>query len=55
MTYEDESRVQILVILPGVVFVEFFRLPSIDGEEVSPRLIGSDWVDEIFKGGMESR
>ena len=36
MTYEDESRVQILVILPGVIFVELFRLPPIDGEEVSP-------------------
>jgi hypothetical protein len=54
MTYEDEGRVQVLVILPRIILVKLFRFPSINGEEVGPRVASPERVEEFFEGGMEA-
>ena len=53
-TYENEGRVQVLVVLPSVVSVELFRFPPIHGKKVGPRVIGPQRIEEFFKGGMET-
>ena len=53
-TYEDKGCVQILVVLPCIISVELFRFPSIDSEEVGPRVLSSEWIEELLKGRMEA-
>jgi len=51
---EYEGRVQILVILSGVIPVKFFRFSAVHGEEVGARVIGPQRVEEFFEGRMEA-
>ena len=41
ITHENEGRVEILVVLFGIVSVKFGGLFAIDGEEVGAGIIGS--------------
>jgi len=54
IAYEDERRVEILVVLPCVVSVKFVGLFAVDGEEVGAGIIGSQWLEEFFEGGVEA-
>jgi hypothetical protein len=54
MTYEDEGRVQVLVILSRVISIKLFRFPPINGEEVGPRVASPEWVEKLLEGGMEA-
>jgi len=51
---EYEGRVQVLIILSGVIPVKFFRFSAVHGEEVGARVIGPQRVEEFFEGGMEA-
>jgi len=53
-TDENERCVQVLVILSGVIPVEFFRFFAVHGEEVGARVIGSQRVEEFLEGGLEA-
>ena len=53
-TYEDEGCIQVLIVLPHVTSVKLFRFPPINGEEVSPWVIGPQWIKKFLKGGMEA-
>ena len=53
-TYQNEGSVQVFVVLPCIISVEFLRFPPVHGEEVDPRAIGPQWIEEFFEGGMEA-
>jgi len=53
-THEDEGRVQVLIVLPGIISVEFFRFSAIYCEEVVSRIVGFEGFKELFEGGMEA-
>ena len=55
MTDEDEGRVQVLVIFFRIIPVKFSGFPTIHGEEVGPRVISPERIEEFFEGGMEAR
>ena len=54
VAYKNESCVEVLVILLGIVSVEFCGLLAIDGEEVSTGIVGSQWLEELLEGRMEA-
>jgi len=55
-TNKDKGRVQlVLVVLFRVIAVKFTRLPMVDGEEVGSRIVGPQWFEELFEGGMETK
>ena len=54
MTHENEGRIQVLIVLPCVIFVKLFRFPPINGEEVGPQVVGPQWVEELLEGRMEA-
>ena len=54
-TDEDKRRVQVLVILFRVIPVKLFRFFAVCGKEVGPGIVGPEWFDELFEGGMEAR
>ena len=54
MTHENEGRVQVFIVLPCVIFVKLFRFPPINGEEVGPRVVSPQWVEELPEGRMEA-
>ena len=53
-TYEDEGRVQVVVVFTRVIFIKLFGLLLINSEEVGPQVIGPQWIEEFLKGGMEA-
>ena len=53
-TDENERCVQVLVVLSGVIPVEFFRFSAVHGEEVGTRVVSPQWVEEFFEGGLEA-
>ena len=38
----------------NVTSVKLFRFPPINGEEVSPWVIGPQWIKKFLKGGTEA-
>jgi len=54
VTHENEGCVQVLVILSGVIPVEFFRFFAVHGEEVGTRVVGPQRVEEFLEGGVEA-
>jgi len=50
-TDEDKGRVQILVVLFGVIAVKLPGLSAVYSEEVGPRVICPQRVKELFEGG----
>jgi len=54
VTDENEGCVQVLVILSGVISVEFFGFSAVHGEEVGAWVIGPQRVEEFLEGGMEA-
>ena len=55
ITYENEGGVEVLVVLLRIVSVKLVGLLSIDGKEVGAGIIGSQWLEELFEGGVEAR
>jgi len=53
-THEDEGRVQILVVFPRVIPVKLSRFSAVHGEEVGPRVVDPQRIEEFFEGGMEA-
>ena len=53
-TDKDEGRVQVLVVLFGVIAVELCRLSTVYGEEVGSGIIGPERFSELFEDGMEA-
>ena len=53
-THEDERRIQILVVLFRVIPVKLRRFPAVHSEEVRPRVVSPQWIEEFFEGGMEA-
>ena len=53
-TDKDEGRVQVLVVLFGVIAVELCRLPTVHGEEVGSGIVGPQWFGKLFEDGMEA-
>jgi len=51
VTDENEGCVQVLVILSGVIPVEFFRFFAVHGEEVGTRVVG---IEEFLEGGVKA-
>ena len=54
IAHKNESCVEVLVILLGIVSVEFGGLLAIDGEEVGAGIVGSQWFEELLEGRMEA-
>ena len=54
IAHKNEGGVEILVILFGIVFIEFGGLLSIDGEEVGAGITGPQWFEELLEGRMEA-
>jgi len=52
-THKDEGRVQVLIVLPGVVSVKLFRFPAVCGEEVGSGVVDPEGFNELLEGGME--
>ena len=55
VTHKDKGCVQVLVILFRVVSVELVGLLAINGEEVGAGIVGPQWVEELFEGGVDQR
>ena len=53
-TDEDEGRVQVLVVLFRVISVKLSRLSAVDSEKVGSGIVGPQWFEEVFEGGMEA-
>jgi len=53
-TDENERRVQVLVILSGIVPVNFSRFSAVHGEEVGTRVVGPQRIEEFLEGGVEA-
>ena len=53
-THKDERCVQVFVVLPGIISVEFFRFSAIYCKEVVSRIVGPEGFKELFEGGMEA-
>ena len=53
-THEDEGRVQILVVLFGIISVKLFGLSAVYGEEVGSGIVGPEGFKEFLEGGMEA-
>jgi len=53
-THKDEGCVQILVVLLCIIAVKFSRFLAVHGEEVCSRVIGPEWIEKLFEGGMEA-
>ena len=53
-THEDERRVQVLVVLSGVISVKLSRLFAIYGEKVGSGVVGPEWFKKLLEGGMEA-
>ena len=54
IAHKNEGRIEILVILLGIVSVEFSGLLAIDGEEVGAGIVGPQWFEELLEGRMEA-
>ena len=54
LTHKDEGRVQVFVVLPGIISVKLSRLSAVYGEEVGPGVVGSEGFKEVLEGGMEA-
>ena len=54
IAHKNESCVEVLVVLLGIVSVEFGGLLAIDGEKVSAGIVGSQWLEELLEGRMEA-
>jgi len=53
-THKDEGRVQVLIVLPGIVPVKFFRFFAVCSEEVVSRIVGPEGFKELLEGEMEA-
>ena len=54
LTHKDEGRVQVFVVLPGIISIKLSRLSTVYGEEVGPGVVGSEGFKELLEGGMEA-
>ena len=54
ITHKNESRVEILVVLLHIIFVELVGLLAIDGEEVNAGVTCPQWLKELLEGRMEA-
>lgn len=54
-TDEDERCVEVLVVLPCIITVEFFRFPSVCGKKVCAGIVCPEGLKEVFEGGTEAR
>ena len=51
--HRNEGHIEILVLLLGVVFIEFEGLLAMDGEEVGARILGFQWLGGLVEGRVE--
>ena len=54
ITHKDQGGVEVLVILLGIVSVEFGGFLAIDGEEVGAGVVGFQWLEELLEGRTEA-
>lgn len=53
-THEDKGGVQVLVVFPRVISVKLLRLFAVHCEEVGPRVISPNWIEELLENRMEA-
>jgi len=53
-THKDEGRIQVFVVLPGIISVEFFRFFTVYGKEVGSGVVGPEGFNELLEGGVEA-
>ena len=54
ITHEYEGGVQVIVIFPRLPPTKFVGFLTIHDEEVGTQVVSSQWLEELFEGGMEA-
>ena len=53
-TYENEGRVQVLIVVVRIISVKFCGLSSVDGEKVGAGIVGPQWFKKLFERRVEA-
>ena len=53
-THEDKGYAQVIVVLLDIFTVKLPGFPAVRSEEVGVRVIGPQWIEELFEGRLEA-